>query len=43
MSSTETSSSIDEKKTDETGTTSTQPDFKAFISNYIFSIIFIFF
>lgn len=38
MSTTESSSSIDEKKTD--GSDTTQPDFKAFIFNYIYSIIF---
>jgi hypothetical protein len=40
MSTTETTSSIDDKKTDETGTTTAQPDFKAFVTNYISSIIF---
>jgi hypothetical protein len=40
MSTTETTSSIDDKKTDDTGSTSTQPDFKAFVFNYIYSIIF---
>ena len=38
MSTTETTSSIDDKKTDDTETT--QPDFKAFVFNYISSIIF---
>ena len=38
MSTSETTSSIDEKKTDETGPV--QPDFKAFVFNYIYSIIF---
>jgi len=38
MSTTEDSSAIDEKKTDDTG--SGQPNFKAFLFNYIYSILF---
>ena len=37
MATTEDTSAIDEKKTENTGT---DPDFKGFASNYLFSIIF---
>ena len=40
MSTTEDTSAIDEKKAEETGTSTTTPDFKGFISNYLSSIIF---
>ena len=40
MSTTEDTSSIDEKKAEETGSSTTSPDFKGFISNYLSSIIF---
>lgn len=40
MSTTEDTSAIDEKKAQETGTSTTSPDFKGFISNYLSSIIF---
>jgi hypothetical protein len=40
MSTTETTSTIDEKKNEETGSYVTSPDFKNFFVNYLFSIIF---
>lgn len=40
MSTTEDTSAIDEKKAEESGTSTTSPDFKGFISNYLSSIIF---
>jgi hypothetical protein len=40
MSTTQTTSIIDEKKAEETGTTTNSPDFKGFITNYLLSIIF---
>ena len=40
MSTTEDTSAIDEKKAEESGTTTTSPDFKGFITNYFSSIIF---
>jgi hypothetical protein len=40
MSTTEDTSSIDEKKAEESGTSTTSPDFKGFVSNYLSSIIF---
>lgn len=40
MSTTEDTSAIDEKKTEEFGTSTTSPDFKGFIKNYLSSIIF---
>jgi hypothetical protein len=39
MSTTETTS-IDDKKTDETDSSSNQPDFKSFVFNYMYSIVF---
>jgi hypothetical protein len=40
MSTTEDTSAIDEKKAEESGTSTTEPDFKGFIGNYVYSIIF---
>lgn len=40
MSTTEDTSAIDDKKAEESGTTTTSPDFKGFITNYFSSIIF---
>jgi len=40
MSTTENSNVIDEKKAEETGTSTNSPDFKGFITNYMISIIF---
>lgn len=40
MSTTEDTSAIDEKKAEESGTSTTSPDFKGFIYNYLSSIIF---
>lgn len=40
MSTTETTSAIDEKKNEETGSSVTSPDFKNFFVNYMLSIIF---
>jgi len=40
MSTTENTSAIDEKKAEESGTSTTSPDFKGFIANYLSSIIF---
>ena len=40
MSTTEDTTTIDEKKAEESGTSTTSPDFKGFISNYLSSIIF---
>jgi len=40
MSTTEDTSAIDEKKAEESGTSTTSPDFKGFISNYLSSLIF---
>lgn len=40
MSTTEDTSAIDEKKAEESGTSTTSPDFKGFITNYLSSIIF---
>lgn len=40
MSTTEDKNAIDEKKSQESGTDTTSPDFKGFISNYLSSIIF---
>ena len=40
MSTTEDTSAIDEKKAEESGTSTTSPDFKGFLFNYLSSIIF---
>lgn len=40
MSTTEDTSAIDEKKAEDSGTSTTSPDFKGFISNYLLSIVF---
>ena len=40
MSTTQDTSVIDEKKAEETGTSTGSPDFKGFATNYLFSIIF---
>jgi hypothetical protein len=40
MSTTEDTSAIDEKKAEESGTSTTSPDFKGFITNYFSSIVF---